>query len=64
MKRIFASLPVLLLPIITLAHPNHGDTDGFTIIHYIAEPIHVVSLVLVGLAVIVLTREFKHQKAS
>lgn len=63
MKRLFASMAVLLLPIITLAHPNHGSTDGFTIIHYLAEPIHAVSLVLAGMAVIVLSREFKHQKS-
>jgi len=24
----------------TLAHPGHGDTDGYTIIHYITEPVH------------------------
>ncbi|MEP7111124.1 MAG: hypothetical protein ABI760_24215 [Ferruginibacter sp.] len=41
-------LLVLSLPLICLAHPGHGETDGFTIIHYFKEPVHV-SVFLVAL---------------
>jgi hypothetical protein len=41
MKRIIASAAVLL-PLITMAHPGHGGTDGYTIIHYFTEPQHAI----------------------
>jgi hypothetical protein len=33
-------LLTLFLPLLTSAHPGHGNTDGYTIIHYITEPVH------------------------
>lgn len=44
-------VPVALMPFIAMAHPGHGDTGGFTIIHYFTEPVHV----LAGLAAITMT---------
>ena len=29
----------------SLAHPGHGITDGSSLVHYLAEPLHVVALV-------------------
>ncbi len=45
MKRITSTFCVLLmltLPLFTMAHPGHGDTDGYTIIHYFTEPMHAI----------------------
>jgi len=45
MKKIAFTLTLLLFivtPLITLAHPGHGGTDGYTIIHYFVEPMHAV----------------------
>lgn len=41
MKKIIATAAVLM-PLITMAHPGHGDTDGYTIIHYFTEPQHAI----------------------
>jgi putative Mn2+ efflux pump MntP len=41
MKRILAAAAVLF-PLATMAHPGHGETDGYTIIHYFTEPQHAI----------------------
>lgn len=41
-----------MLPFITMAHPGHGETEGFTIKHYMVEPEHVL-LVLLTMAVVI-----------
>jgi uncharacterized sodium:solute symporter family permease YidK len=45
MKKIISlfCLLALLAPFTVLAHPGHGETDGFTITHYFVEPIHAVA---------------------
>ncbi len=30
------------LPVWLLAHPGHGETEGFSIIHYFTEPMHAI----------------------
>ena len=35
-----------LLPSLLFAHPGHGETEGFTIKHYMVEPEHVIVAVL------------------
>jgi hypothetical protein len=50
MKKINLALKtgfVILLPFAGMAHPGHGETEGFTIIHYFTEPVHAI--VTVGL---------------
>jgi hypothetical protein len=45
MKKIalaFGLFVMLVTPLISLAHPGHGETDGYTIIHYFVEPMHAV----------------------
>ncbi len=43
MKKIaFAVLVIVLYPLIGSAHPGHGATDGYSIIHYFVEPVHAV----------------------
>jgi hypothetical protein len=45
MKRMLAMLAGLV-PFLCYAHPGHGDTEGFTIIHYLLEPEHLILLLL------------------
>jgi hypothetical protein len=48
----FLLLLVSAIPMISLAHPGHGETGGYTITHYMVEPVHVV-ISVVALSVIV-----------
>jgi hypothetical protein len=41
-KLVFTSLVTVVAPLIIYAHPGHGNTDGYTIIHYFVEPVHAV----------------------
>ena len=46
MKKFLYSAFILLmlsLPLTGWAHPGHGESDGFTLIHYFCEPLHVVA---------------------
>ncbi len=33
---------ILIFPLMTKAHPGHGETDGYTITHYFTAPSHAV----------------------
>lgn len=56
MKRLFALL-LSILPLITMAHPGHGDDEGFTIKHYFTQPEHIVfTLAALALVAFVLVR--------
>jgi hypothetical protein len=46
-----------ILPLFSLAHPGHGETDGFSIIHYFSEPMHAI--VALG-AVVVLFAGYRY----
>ena len=49
----FYTLIACIAPMISLAHPGHGGTDGFTIIHYFTELQHaIVNVVLLALIVV------------
>lgn len=41
------SFPVLCLPAICLAHPGHGESGGYTITHYLTEPVHVITSLII-----------------
>lgn len=41
MKKIFAAA-ALVMPLVTMAHPGHGESNGYTIIHYFTEPQHAI----------------------
>lgn len=57
MKKIIA-IAAVLLPLITLAHPGHGETDGYTIIHYFTEPQHaIITLGILAATVVYIVRE-------
>lgn len=52
----------MCLPLITLAHPGHGETDGYTITHYFTEPVHAVIAIGVLAAVVVFIRQMRKSK--
>jgi len=54
----------LLIPFIGFAHDGHGETSGFTIIHYFVEPSHAIytwSFIAGGL---ILAKYLRGRKAS
>jgi hydrogenase/urease accessory protein HupE len=66
MKKAIAciSLFVFCLPLIALAHPGHGETDGYTIIHYFIEPVHAVIAIGVLAAVTAFIRQLRKSKQA
>jgi hypothetical protein len=63
MKKI-ASLSALFLPLISWAHPGHGETEGYTIIHYFLEPQHaVITISAITVALIYVARERKRKQS-
>jgi hypothetical protein len=66
MKKVLTALSlfILCIPSISLAHPGHGDTDGYTITHYFTEPVHVVIAIAVLTAVAVYTRQVRKNKQA
>lgn len=42
MKKIAVVIVTAVTPLIIYAHPGHGSTDGYSIIHYFVEPVHAV----------------------
>ncbi len=64
MKKNIFSLSFLLLgmPFISLAHPGHGETDGYTIIHYFIEPMHAVFTYSILIATVVYIYRLRRNK--
>jgi hydrogenase/urease accessory protein HupE len=66
MKKTFWTMAVLSAPFVALAHPGHGETEGFTITHYFTEPIHAVATILAVVGILalvtVLRRRFSGNK--
>ena len=63
MKKSIASAAALL-PFAAMAHPGHGETDGYTIIHYFTEPQHaLVTLGAVILTVLFVLTERRRKKS-
>jgi len=65
MKKIaFAAVVIAFAPLVGFAHPGHGSTDGYSIIHYFVEPVHAVitySILLFAVIYIWYTRRQKQQ---
>lgn len=49
-------------PLICLAHPGHGDTDGFTITHYFTEPVHIVVSLVALIGVLLYARHLNRNR--
>lgn len=63
MKKLATSL-ALLLPVLIWAHPGHGDTDGYTIIHYFSEPQHaIITLGVLAAVSVYIIRERRKSKS-
>jgi hypothetical protein len=66
MKKISSVLKtgiLIMVPFAGLAHPGHGETEGFSIIHYFTEPVHALVSVLL-LAGIIYTVSYTRRKKS
>jgi hypothetical protein len=48
-----------IAPISLFAHPGHGETEGFSIIHYFTEPVHATVTVLGAIAVFLLYKTLR-----
>jgi hypothetical protein len=59
-----AGLLLASLPLATFAHPGHGETDGYTIIHYFVEPAHAVVTVLAVCGALVLGRAVRKHSSD
>lgn len=70
MKKVISltlSFFLLSMPLVSLAHPGHGETGGYTIIHYFIEPMHAVvtySILFGTLAYIIYRRTNKQPKQN
>lgn len=57
MKKFIAPILALIVtvsaPLFVSAHPGHGGDDGFTIIHYFTQPVHMVVTIPMVLALAV-----------
>lgn len=64
MKKVVAVLFLLVgcMPFISLAHPGHGETGGFTITHYFTEPIHLMISFSVLLGLYAFSRYLRYNK--
>jgi hypothetical protein len=67
MKQTLRSIAAMVLPIMpfsAFAHPGHGETEGYTIIHYFTEPVHATVTVLGSVALIALYRYARRRQAG
>lgn len=55
-------LVVSAMPLVSLAHPGHGETGGYTITHYMVEPVHVVIAVAALSAIVFLVTRLRRKK--
>jgi hypothetical protein len=60
------TLFIISMPLISLAHPGHGDpSGGYTIIHYFTEPMHAVftyGIILSAITYILYSRKRKQSE--
>lgn len=67
MKKINLALKtiiVMLLPFTGIAHPGHGETEGFTITHYFTEPVHATVSVILLAAVFFTVTVLRRKKSA
>ena len=61
-KLFFIALMMSLIPVAVMSHPGHGETEGFTITHYLVEPIHVIVTIGILFFVVVIVKWFKRKR--
>lgn len=66
MKKLAAPIMIITvcIPIFSFAHPGHGETGGYTIIHYFTEPVHAVIAIGVLIAVAAYIRQLRKSKQT
>ena len=64
MKKAIAvvSFFALCFPLISVAHPGHGETGGYTITHYFTEPIHLLITLSVIMVAVFISRSANRKK--
>jgi len=62
LKLFFIALMMSLMPVAVMSHPGHGETEGFTITHYLVEPIHVIVTIGILFFVVVIVKWFKRKR--
>jgi hypothetical protein len=50
------------IPMISLAHPGHGETGGYTITHYMVEPQHVIISVIALAGIVFFVSSLRRKK--
>ena len=65
-KYTFIVLSAILVSLATaaeiLAHPGHGSTEGNSLVHFITEPVHILSFVATVAVGIVITLWYRARK--
>ncbi len=67
MKKISLALKTglgILLPFAGIAHPGHGETEGFSIIHYFGEPVHATATAGLLVAIMFTVSYIRRKKAQ
>lgn len=64
MKKLLSLIVTLAATSAAFAHPGHGSTGGYTITHYITEPVHAVPLLFAIVLGIVLIRKEKRSAVN
>lgn len=62
LKSFFIAFLMSLIPVAVMSHPGHGETEGFTITHYLVEPIHVIVTIGILFFVVVMIKWFKRKR--
>ncbi|MFU8861161.1 MAG: hypothetical protein ACNA8K_12145 [Cyclonatronaceae bacterium] len=57
-----AILVILASAAEVLAHPGHGSTEGNSLVHFITEPVHILSFVATVAVGIVITLWYRARK--
>jgi len=54
----------ILIPFSGMAHPGHGETEGFSIIHYFTEPAHATATAILMVAVLGTVSYFRRKNSQ
>lgn len=53
-----------IFPALLMAHPGHGETEGFSFLHYLTEPMHALITLGAIVAVYAGIRYFRSKKEN
>ncbi len=48
MNKNFVLVALLSYPLLAHAHPGHGFFDGISLAHFLTSPLHLITMVLIG----------------